>query len=320
MDFTAIDFETANQYRTSACSLGLAVVRNNRIVEQKEWLIRPEPFEFSPFNTAVHGITADDVKSAPTFKEIWREVSPYIENQIVVAHNASFDTSVLKNSLEYFQIAIPNCEILCTYRISQVLYPNAGAHRLNVICELLGIPLNHHEASSDAAASAEILLRIIAENDLKNISALKKFCGITPGYFEDGGQRYKPCRKRSSYEFGDKDNPLKDTTAVWIDEDFKDKAFVFTGSLLSMPRQKAKEVVTRGGGIMHSTVRKDTDYLVVGIQDFTKLNGHTESSKMRRAYELQEKGSPLRIIGEDEFVNMIDDELYSLCFLTAKPS
>lgn len=127
MDFIAFDFETANQYRTSACSLGIAIVKNNIVTECKEWLIRPFPFEFSPFNTAIHGITADDVESAPTFQQLWPEICPYFENQTVVAHNASFDFSVLRRTLEHYQIPVPNLKILCTYRIAQSLYPRAGS-------------------------------------------------------------------------------------------------------------------------------------------------------------------------------------------------
>lgn len=309
MNFTAIDFETANPSRTSACSLGLTVVRNNQIVETRYWLIKPYPIEFSAFNTAIHGITEADVKSMPTFDSLWPEVFPYIENQIVVAHNASFDVSVLRQCMEHYQIAAPNFDILCTYRIAQSQFPNAGSHRLNIICQLMDIPLEHHHAASDSNACAQILCRLMSEHNLNSLKELKKYCNIKSGYYSEG-KWYKPCRLSRSI----KEEANYSKEELCIDDDFNGKSFVFTGTLLSMPRAKAQEIVTRGGGIIQNGINKKTDFLVVGIQDYQRLNGHTESSKMRKAYELQEKGFPLKIISEDDFISFIDDELYSLCF------
>jgi DNA polymerase III subunit epsilon len=62
MDFVALDFETANENRDSACALGLVVVENNEIVKKDYWLIRPKELYFNPFNISIHGITPDDVK------------------------------------------------------------------------------------------------------------------------------------------------------------------------------------------------------------------------------------------------------------------
>ncbi|MBI2429256.1 MAG: exonuclease, partial [Ignavibacteriales bacterium] len=69
MTFLAIDFETANRYPNSACSIGLVKVRNNDIVGKKTFLIKPPYENFE--NSHVHGITWDDVKNTPTFKELW---------------------------------------------------------------------------------------------------------------------------------------------------------------------------------------------------------------------------------------------------------
>lgn len=96
MDFVAFDFETANRHN-HACSLGLAVVENNAVVKTMHWLINPEA-EFDPFNVSIHHITADDVADAPTFGELWGEISEYICKYPLVAHNAPFDRSVLRRA------------------------------------------------------------------------------------------------------------------------------------------------------------------------------------------------------------------------------
>ena len=117
MDFIAIDFETANHYRTSACSIGIAMVKNNQVMDSKHFFIKPEPFYFDPFNVMIHGITEDDVIDAPTFVELWPTLETLIDKQIIVAHNASFDISVMRRTLEQYNLPNPNISILCTYRI-----------------------------------------------------------------------------------------------------------------------------------------------------------------------------------------------------------
>ena len=97
--FTAIDFETANPRHYSACQLGIALVEKGEIIEEKSWFIRPPTPTFT--FTDIHGITYNQVRDSLTFREIWAEVVPYIEGQIIAAHNARFDESVLLESLAY---------------------------------------------------------------------------------------------------------------------------------------------------------------------------------------------------------------------------
>ncbi|MGL5694720.1 MAG: 3'-5' exonuclease, partial [Peptostreptococcaceae bacterium] len=114
MDFVAIDFETANAQRASACSLGITVVKNNKVVEEKYWLIKPYPFKFDPRNIFIHGIREEDVINEKEFDEIWCEIKPYLENNLVIAHNSSFDFSVLRKTLDLYEIEYPNLDYACT--------------------------------------------------------------------------------------------------------------------------------------------------------------------------------------------------------------
>lgn len=156
--FTAIDFETANFQKNSACQLGLAVVRAGRIVERKSWLIKP-PTSYFTF-TYIHGITYEKVKSEPTFGVLWPEIQPYIENQIIAAHNASFDTGVLLAALKTYQFAIPEFRVIDSLQVARKVWPKLNNHKLSTVADYLKIDLNHHEAESDAVACAEILCRV----------------------------------------------------------------------------------------------------------------------------------------------------------------
>ena len=75
-DFAAIDFETANNERTSVCSVGVVIVRNGEIVDSFYSLIQPEPNYYNYWCTQVHGLTRQDTEDAPIFPEVWKQIEP----------------------------------------------------------------------------------------------------------------------------------------------------------------------------------------------------------------------------------------------------
>lgn len=193
MDFVAIDFETATSKWTSVCSMGICVVEDNKVREVKEILIRPVPFEFNDYNIAIHGITPEMVYNKPTFDKYWQEIKPYLQNKLVIAHNASFDVGALTKTLDSFGIELPEFEYLCTVKLSQKAYPDLVSHKLNFLGDALGIDFSHHTACDDAYACAMVLVHILEDFGINSKEELvDKFdIGIGkafPGYVE-------PCRK-----------------------------------------------------------------------------------------------------------------------------
>lgn len=160
MNFIAMDFETANYQKHSACSLALVMVRNSQIVGEYYTLIQPET-SFAWKNIQIHGIRPEMVEKSPKFPEVWEIIQQYYNlNSLIVAHNASFDTGVLAGCLDYYGLEKTNYLSLCTVRTSRKLYPEFANHRLNTVCKHLEIPLeNHHDALEDSRACAKILLR-----------------------------------------------------------------------------------------------------------------------------------------------------------------
>ena len=159
MDFVAIDFETANREESSACALGLAIVKGGNITAKKHWLIRPPSDYFRADFTAIHGITAAAVRQCPSFEEIWPEVRPFLEGACLAAHNARFDRSVLQGSLDYYGLALPaKSFFVCTLELSRRTW-KLPKNNLAAVASYLDLPLQHHQAESDAQACAGILLR-----------------------------------------------------------------------------------------------------------------------------------------------------------------
>ena len=153
--FVAIDFETADERRDSACAVGVVRVERERVVRSVARLIRP-PRQLFKF-THVHGITWQEVKDEPTFTEVWRDVEPILDGAgFIAAHNAAFDSSVLRACCERARLSPPMLPWVCTMRLGRRVWgPPAG---LDSFCRRLGIALKHHDARSDAEACARLLL------------------------------------------------------------------------------------------------------------------------------------------------------------------
>ncbi|MDZ7834781.1 MAG: 3'-5' exonuclease [Alkalibacterium sp.] len=158
MNFTAIDFETANRQSHSACSVALTIVRDSKIIDEYYTLIQPETW-FDRFNTQIHGIRETDVYDAPKFPEVWNDLKQYFTpDQLVIAHNMPFDKRILTGTLSHYGVSAPRFKTLCTVQSSRALLRELPNHKLNTVAAHYGISLNHHHALDDARASASILL------------------------------------------------------------------------------------------------------------------------------------------------------------------
>jgi DNA polymerase-3 subunit epsilon len=159
--FAAIDFETANEYRTSVCSVGIVVVRDREIVDTFYSLIRPEPEYYSYWNTRVHGITQADTAKASIFPNVWHQIEPLIQDLPLVAHNKSFDESCLKACFRTYQMDYPDYEFLSTLKNARKLLKGLPNYQLQTVSAYCGFNLNnHHHALADAEACAQIALHI----------------------------------------------------------------------------------------------------------------------------------------------------------------
>ncbi|KIL47814.1 3'-5' exonuclease [Jeotgalibacillus campisalis] len=204
MNFTAIDFETANRSRNSICSVGVVEVTDGIITNEYYSLINPmQPFD--AVNCGIHGIFEQDVKSAPTFSEYWPVLKGQLENKMIIAHNASFDMGVLRASLDASNHSYPMIDYGCSYILSKKAFPALQSYRLSSIASMLDIPLMHHQALDDARASAKIVLEIASRKEIATIEDLHVKMGVTAGSIFPGGYRAasgakkRVSSKRSSY-------------------------------------------------------------------------------------------------------------------------
>jgi DNA polymerase-3 subunit epsilon len=182
MDFIAIDFETANQRRDSACQLAAVVVRQGKIVEKRQWLIKPRPFFFSPWNIEIHGIRPENVADEPEFGEVWPTMAPYLQTDCLVAHNAPFDISVLLECLRTHGHRVPDLAFTCTRLIARAAWPGRQGYGLKPIANWLGVDFRHHDALEDSIACAKILLAAAVTAQAASLEELESKLKLSRGF------------------------------------------------------------------------------------------------------------------------------------------
>jgi len=161
MDFVAIDFETANGKRDSACAVGIVTVKGGEIVDEYYTLIKPPGNDYHWGCIRVHGIKPEDTLNEKTFAEVYPEFASKLQGQVMIAHNAPFDRAVLKASMDGAGFRYSDLKINDKWQCTVQIYRKKGYKRcgLSACCERLGIQLEHHQALSDARACAELYLR-----------------------------------------------------------------------------------------------------------------------------------------------------------------
>ncbi|WP_430742216.1 3'-5' exonuclease [Bacillus atrophaeus] len=192
MRIVSIDFETANSSRNSACSLGMTIFENNSIVMNHEWLIQPKQNRFHSFNTALHGIDENMVANEPRFDELWPEIKPYLTNGLVIAHNASFDISVLRSTLDDYGLDYPEFEYTCTLQMAKRHWKELESYKLSFLADRINFRFNHHNAREDSKAAMLIFLHIQEQYKALHFTDLLNHLDIKKGTLYAGG--YTPSR------------------------------------------------------------------------------------------------------------------------------
>lgn len=277
--FLALDVETANADMSSICQIGIVEFSDGKVVNSWGTLINPEDY-FDPFNVAIHRITLDMVKAAPSFADVYARIQQAIKDCIVVTH-MPFDQTALYRASQKYGLPELSCTWLDSARVARRQWEQfrQSGYNLPNIANYLEIVYRSHDAIDDARAAGEVVLKAMEQSGLP-----------LEGWLE---QAYK--RISSHDHFAKEGNP---------DGEFYGETIVFTGAL-STPRREASGSAAQAGCDVKDSVTKATTILVVGVQDIDKLAGYDKSSKHRKAEQLIEGGQWIRIITEKDFLEMV---------------
>jgi DNA polymerase-3 subunit epsilon len=310
LSFVSVDVETANRSRGSICSIGYAVVLDGRIVESGKWLCRPpEPVaEFDGFNVMLHGITPEMVAGEPYFAERLDTLLHKISGRPVVAHNAGFDLGALRTACSLSGLDWPTLDYGCSLVWARRLIDSIS-YSLPIVAAQLGVALDaHHDAEADAVAAAGVTIALArlanvgciadlaatVQTRLGRLTALDWVgcCGVYSG---GSGHPVPPGT-----------NPDADPCHPLYGE-----VMVFTGGLATMPRKEAFARAAHVGAVVHSGVTKDTTRLVIGDGFAGTSPDEFYTGKAAKAVRWREKGKPIEVLTEPEFLSYVFEEATS---------
>lgn len=182
LDYIAIDFETANYFKNSACSVGLVRFIDGKETDSCYSLIHPAKMYFIPeWTETIHHISYDDVRDKPYFPEVWDTiVMPFINktpNIPLVAHNGNmFDIPVIRNCCEYFGMEIPMLKYFDSLIIAKKTWPELDSHRLTALGEYFNIDYLAHDALEDSRTCGQIIKFTADKWGVNSIEELLKSC------------------------------------------------------------------------------------------------------------------------------------------------
>lgn len=164
LNFTALDVETANDYWGSVCQVGVVRFRDGQPVEERAWLCRPPAGleHFEDVNISIHGITPADVADAPAFGDVLPQVVDFVGADVMVAHNAIFDSTALRQAALAAQVPAPAFPVACSLALardaSKAGRIDVANHKLPTVAAAVGAgAFKHHDAAEDARAAGHIV-------------------------------------------------------------------------------------------------------------------------------------------------------------------
>jgi DNA polymerase-3 subunit epsilon len=305
LDFTAIDFETANSNRGSPCSVALVRVRGGQVVGESSTLIRPPARygHFDRYNTWLHGIGAEMVADAPTWREAVGWIAGYTGSDTLVCHNAGFDMSVLQHACAADEISCPPVDFLCTLVLARRAF-RLPSYSLPFVASQCDVELGrHHQAIEDARCAALIAVAMARKQDARTLAGLSESLGVRIRHMNDGW--YAPGGRGRG---GSASRLIRMDVGPGADPDhpFYGQVIVFTGALMSRSRQMAWDDVVEVGGIPELSVTKRTNVLVIGeVRPGALAPGAAITGKAAKAFDLQAKGQEIEVMTEDDFLRSL---------------
>ncbi len=275
--FCVLDFETTgiSAKKSRVIEIGIVKICKLKIIDNFRTFINPAreiPFEI----TALTGIMTYNISEAPYFIDIIGNLSKFIKNSILVAHNMPFDHSFLRNEFLLADKPIPNNPTLCTLKLARKLYPQLPSKSLGNLTRHFHISQrNVHRALGDAMSTAKLLLKMIRklqdEHQIETVKELLRFQ-------DSSGRKFRITKKSLIQDL----SVLPDYPGVYFFKNKKDE-IIYVGKAKSIRKRvqnyftntasrKAKKIVGKASKIRFEITNSELTALLTEAALIKKFN------------------------------------------------
>lgn len=284
-DYTVVDIETTGfdpMFDEIIEVAGIKYKGRNE-VGRFQSLVKPDD-GIPDYITALTGITNEMVADAPGIEDVLPRFLEFIGEDIVVGHNVHFDVNFLYDYAEDFELKPFSNDLVDTLRLSRRLYPELQSHKLSALAAHFGVePDGEHRALADCVTTQKCL------------SAMDAYAAQNGGIPESAEDLYRKLSKTIVAETSDFDP----------DSLIYGRTFAFTGKLERMTRKEAMQAVVNAGGHCTDGVVAETNYLVLGNNDYCKAIKDGKSAKQKKAEKMKLNGADIESISESVFCDML---------------
>lgn len=199
----------------------------------------------NPHALRVHGLADHVLRHQPEFATAADEIRGFLGDAVIVGHNVSFDVGFLCHEFVRLGLLWTPAEQICTMQLFAAI--GTGSTNLDAAAAHFGIDVSARGRFHNAFADAEITSRLFQTIHLR--------CSVPTAVPHLEPTNYVP------------PPPLIQSIDDLRGDDVgcsAGLAFAITGELACMSREQAIEAIEASGGAFHKTVRRDTDFLVVG--------------------------------------------------------
>lgn len=284
-DYTVVDIETTGFDPMFDEIIEVAGIkyRGRNEVGRFQSLVKPDD-GIPDYITALTGITNEMVADAPGIEDVLPRFLEFIGEDIVVGHNVHFDVNFIYDYAEDFELKPFSNDLVDTLRLSRRLYPELQSHKLSALAAHFGVePDGEHRALADCVTTQKCL------------SAMDAYAAQNGGISESAEDLYRKLSKTIVAETSDFDP----------DSLIYGRTFAFTGKLERMTRKEAMQAVVNAGGHCTDGVVAETNYLVLGNNDYCKAIKDGKSAKQKKAEKMKLNGADIESISESVFCDML---------------
>lgn len=293
-DYVALDCETTgyDPNYNEIIEVAAVKVKHGQEVARYQQLTKPKN-PINDFIIELTGITNEMVVDAPTIAAVLPSFFDFVGEFIIVGHNVHFDINFLYESAERAQLSPLQNNFVDTMRLSQWLFKELDNHRLSTLAAHCGVNrMPNHRSLDDALSTMqcyEYIKTYVADKNI-NFAELKR-----------EKKHIKYLNKLKAKDIVANITDIDETNLLY------GKVCVFTGVLEKMKRADAMQVVINMGGINNDGVNKQTNYLILGNNDYCSTIIDGKSTKQKKAEALKLAGYDIEIISENVFYDMIEE-------------